>query len=150
MRFHATVFTPHRLIWVADIVTFAECFQAEIDWGAVEREFSSIHRTLSLLQFMTPMSESLMKRAALEQGQMPKGIGEEFDGWPRSSIKDQRAKGWPRILHDTFFPSEWWLRLHYNLDSSDSLLWQRWVGHPLHIFGWVRHLLRERRKQQTD
>ena len=40
-----------------------------------------------------------------------------------------------RILQDTFFPSGWWLRLHYGLDSAQPLFWYRWFRHPLYILG---------------
>jgi hypothetical protein len=72
------------------------------------------------------------------------GIGLDFEGWPRSSLASQRQKGWQRILGDTFWPSEWWLRLHYGLGSGRALFWHRWLIHPLHILGWVQQLLLER------
>jgi hypothetical protein len=59
----------------------------------------------------------------------------------------QRHKGYGSIVHDSFFPAEWWLRFYYGLPSGPStklridpaLWWGRAVRHPLHILGWVRH-----------
>jgi len=39
------------------------------------------------------------------------------------------------MLTDTFVPSEWWLRLHYGLNSAQPLFWYRWFKHPLYILG---------------
>lgn len=140
----AGVFGANRLIWVADIVSFAEHFVAEIDWGRVEERYPLILNTLSLLHFMTPLSKTLLSQVPLEIGRAPQGIGEDFQGWPRSSLAAQRKKGYQRILCDTFLPSEWWLRLYYGLGSAHPVFWCRWVRHPLHILGWVKQLLLER------
>jgi hypothetical protein len=130
-----------RLIWAADIVSFAERFATEIDWEQVKARYPLILNTLSLLHFMTPLSETLLAQAPLKIGRAPQGIGEDFRGWPNASLAAQRRKGYWRILRDSFFPSEWWLRLYYGLGSARPLFWYRWVRHPLHILGWVKHLL---------
>lgn len=141
MAFHTTVFKSNRLIWAADIVSVAERFVAHIDWERVQKQYTLILNTLSLLHFMTPLSEPLLSQAPIRLGRAPQGIGLQFQGWPRSSLAAQREKGHWRILCDTLFPSEWWLRLRYGLGSASSLFWYRWVRHPFHIVGWVKHLL---------
>jgi len=93
---------------------------------------------------MTPLPEALLNQAPLIIGRAPQGIGQDFQGWPRSSLAAQREKGYRRILRDTFFPSEWWLRLYYGLGSAGILFWHRWVRHPLAILGWVKQFLHER------
>jgi hypothetical protein len=49
-------------------------------------------------------------------------------------------------LRDTFFPSEWWLRLRYQLGCARSLrlAWHRWLRHPLYVLGHVARALLER------
>jgi len=86
---------------------------------------------------MTPLSYELLERASIEIGKAPQGIGVEFYGWPRVRHKQ-------RILQNTFFPSEWWLRLRYNLGSTRPLFWYRWVRHPLYIAGQAIRALLER------
>jgi len=140
----ANVFSGTRLIWVADIVSFAEKFIAKINWEKVKKQYPLILNVLSLVHFMTPLSASLQAQASLKIGHEPQGIGVDFQGWPRSSLSAQRHKGYWRILQDSFFPSEWWLRLHYGLESESSLFWYRWVRHPLDILGWIKQLLGER------
>lgn len=133
---------PFRLIWLADIVGLAERFAAEIDWQRIERDYPRILATLSLFHAMTPLSESLLQQARVKIGRMPQGIGLEFQGWPRFSLAQQHAKGYARILYDTFFPSEWWLRLYYGVGTTRPIFWQRWLRHPHHILGFVaRYLL---------
>ncbi|HYN89068.1 MAG TPA: hypothetical protein VER55_11080, partial [Ardenticatenaceae bacterium] len=142
---NATVFDPTRLIWVADIVSFAEHFAAEIDWERLRAVYPLVLDVLSLFDSMTPLSEQLRATARLEIGTVPHGVGEEFSGWPRSSLAAQRAKGYARIVRESFVPSEWWLRMHYGLGTARPLFWYRWVRHPVEILGWAVHLLRERR-----
>jgi hypothetical protein len=139
-----TAKTPIRLIWVADIVSFAECFVEELDWERIRRQYPIILNTLSLLHFTTPLSETLLDKAHLKIGREPQGIGVDFQGWPRIGLVHWRGKSYWRILRDTFFPSEWWLRLYYMLGSTRQLFWYRWVWHPLEILRRGRLGLLER------
>jgi len=144
MRLSAGVFGANRLIWAADIVSFAERFVADVNWSHVQARYPSVLKTLSLLHFLTPLSAPLLTQAGIRPGDEPEGIGADFAGWPRASLREQRAKGWGGILRDTLFPAEWWLRLYYELGGADPLWFARWVRHPLHIAGWVRQLALER------
>jgi hypothetical protein len=141
---HVNVWDFGRLIWVADIVSWAERFVTQIDWEHIRRQQRDIIDTLSLLHFMTPLSEELLDRAGIEIGRVPQQIGEEYQGWPRVDRSVWRAKGSWRVLHDTLLPSEWWLRLRYRLGSSRPLFWYRWIRHPLHILGHVARVAAER------
>jgi hypothetical protein len=149
MILRASVFNPTRLIWVADIVTYAEHFVEEIDWEQIKAQYPLVLNVLSLLHFMTPLPERLLNHAPLKIGRAPRGIGQDFMGWPRSSLAHQRKKGYRHLLLDTFLPSEWWLRMHYGLDSVCPIWWYRWVRHPLEILGWVKQLLLERLRGHT-
>jgi len=140
-----------RLIWLADLVSLAEHFAAEIDWPRVNPH---ARNALALCHWLTPLSKELLKTAALNPGRPPSGIGQEFQGWPRFSLAAQRPKGHTAILRDSFFPAEGWLRFYYGLPPAPStklrinpstklrigpaFWWSRWVRHPLHILGWVR------------
>lgn len=144
VAYHANVWEPIRLVWVADIVGFAERFAYQIDWQRIARHYPLILNTLSLFHFITPLSPTLRQQAPIKIGRRPGGMAEEFQGWPRTSVAYQKDKGWRRILYDSFFPSEWWLRLHYGLDSYQSLVWYRWLRHPVHILARLKQLLQER------
>ncbi|MFP4396033.1 MAG: nucleotidyltransferase family protein, partial [Anaerolineales bacterium] len=141
-RLSSGVFGANRLIWVADIVGYAEHFASEIDWTQLAARYPIVINTLSLLHFLTPLSEKLLASAPIPLGAPPRGIGLEFEGWPRTSLAAQREKGAWRILRDTFAPPAWWLRLYYGLGSAAPLVVTRWLRHPWHILGWVAHLIR--------
>lgn len=132
---HVNVWDYARLIWVADVVSLSERFVREIDWERVRRQSPMVLDTLSLLQWMTPLSDELISVAGVQIGCAPHGIGVEYAGWPRV----QGAR-----LRDTLFPSEWWLRLRYRLGSARPLFCYRWVRHPLYILGHVARTLLER------
>jgi hypothetical protein len=135
------VFQPIRLISIADLVSLAERFAAEIDWPHVNPR---VRNALALCHWLIPLSEDLRRGAALNPGRPPQGIGRDFQGWPRSSLAAQRIKGYGGIMRDSFFPPEWWLRFYYGLPSGPALWWGRLVRHPLHILGWVAHYYRHR------
>ncbi|MBN1220169.1 MAG: nucleotidyltransferase family protein [Anaerolineae bacterium] len=148
---HGTVvnalFATPRLIWLADIVSLAERYATEIDWPRLQTRYPLVLNTLSLLHTMTPLSDTLLNRAALKPGRVPQGLGKPFRGWPNASLSSQRPKGYRRLLLDTFFPSEWWLRLYYGLGSIRPVFWCRWLRHPLRIMGWSAQLLWQQVKQ---
>lgn len=130
-----------RLIWMADLVSLAERFAAEINWRRVNPR---IRNVLGVCHWLTPLSEELLRTAHLNPGRPPNGIGQEFQGWPRYALAAQQHKGYGGILRDSFFPSEWWLRFYYGLPSGWAVWWGRAVSHPLHIWGWVGHYFKNR------
>lgn len=136
---HINVASGHRLLWMADVVGLAERFAAEIDWQQVRAAHPVVLNVLAMLHFTLPLSPSLRERAGIGDAPPPRGIGQDFTGWPHASIAAQRAagKGYGRILCDTFFPPEWWLRLHYGLHPRQALWSYRWLRHPLEIAGWA-------------
>jgi hypothetical protein len=141
---HVNVWDFARLIWVADVVSFAEHFAGAIDWSLLRRRYPAVPDTLSLLHFLTPLSEEVLNLAGIQVGSAPQGIGMEFQGWPRAPLGAGREQGYLRLLRDTLLPSEWWLRLRYALGSGRSLFWYRWLRHPLHISGHVARTFLER------
>jgi hypothetical protein len=145
LTYHTSVWELFRLVWVADIVAFAGRFAAEIDWERVAVRYPLILNTLSSLHFMVPLPEQLRAQAPLRLGRSPQGLGQDFAGWPRASLAElRRQKGYRHIVRDTFYPSEWWLRLRYGLGSARPLFAYRWLWHPLHIVGWIcAHLLEQ-------
>lgn len=145
------IFSSWRLIWIADLVSLAERFAAEIDWSRVNPR---VRNALALCHWLTPLSADLLRAAALTPGRPPSGLGQEFQGWPRFSLAAQCHKGYGRILRDSFFPAEWWLRFYYGLPAAPStklrpdpvFWWRRWLRHPLHILGWVGRYFVDRAK----
>ncbi|CAG0927379.1 hypothetical protein TFLX_00419 [Thermoflexales bacterium] len=141
---HVNAWDSPRLIWVADIVSWAERYATAIDWERLRQQYPPVLNTLSLLHAMTPLSENLRSCAKIKVGKAPSGIGIDFQGWPRIPRTAWRAKGYRRVWFDTLYPSDWWLRLRYRLGCTRSLAWYRWVRHPLYIMGHVVRVLLEK------
>jgi hypothetical protein len=75
---------------------------------------------------------------------MPEGIGRAFRGWPRIYFRQWKNLGLGPFLKETFWPSEWWLRLYYGIGPDDPFFMARWVKHPLFILKFILHRLRRR------
>lgn len=135
LSYHASVWEPIRFIWVADMIAYAEKFVDQIDWTFVRQQFPSVLKRLSLFHAMTPLSPQLLEATAVPTGASITRLGEEFGGWTRDEQGLLTAKNRRQRLIETVFPSEWWLRLHYNLDGVQSCFWQRWLLHPLYVLG---------------
>ena len=134
-----------RLIWVADFVSLVEKYVDEIDWDLVKNRYPQIWHILPVFHYLTPWSENVLKTLQIDVARSPKGVGQTFQGWPHSSLAEQRKKGIRRFLGDTFWPSEWWTWLYYGADRrSIKWWWIRLVRHPLHIGSWVLQYLRKR------
>lgn len=141
---HTNVFEAIRLIWVADVVGFAERFVDQIDWARIERVFPVARNVLALFGTITPLSAELRRAARLPADLRPP-LDLDFHGWPRASLAALREeKPLSRVVHDTFLPPEGWLRLRSGLGLNAPLLWQRWVRHPIHILGHVADIARRR------
>lgn len=134
---HVNVWDLARLIWMADLVSYAEQFAEEIDWDLVRSRAPEVLGTLSLLHFLTPLSKTLLDQAGLKIGRAPRQIGADFQGWPRTRRKHWSGEGFWHIIRETLLPSDWWLRLRYGVSGERSLFWYRWVRHPLHMLGQV-------------
>ncbi len=132
----AAIISPIRLIGVADLISLAERFVAEINWMQVP---FSVRNALALFQRLTPLSGELLRAGAIDVGDLPEVIEDkrfwDFEGWPRSSLAARREKGYLGLLRDTFYPTEWWLRLYYGVGSGPALLWAKWVRYPLRTVG---------------
>ncbi len=140
----AQISQSFRLIWVADVVGFAEKFVSKINWQRVKQDYPRVIQILALFHHIMPLSDTLQEQAGIKPGRPPNDIGKEFSGWPRYSVKMmRRSKSYPQIVRDTLFPPEWWLCLYHGVAPSQGLNKVRWVGHPLHISSFVVQLLRK-------
>ncbi len=134
---HVNIWDFPRLIWTADVLGYAEAFASEINWAALDSRAPEIIRLLSLLHHTSPLSQNLLDLAGIRPGRAPAGLGMDYQGWPRVDSSRRRLRGLGRTLRHTLLPSEWWLRLRYNLGPTRPLLSARWVCHPLHILAQI-------------
>ena len=109
--FNNSGFDSMRLMWVADIVNFANRFAAEINWQKVRRCYPSVLHALTLLHPISPLSDEVISCANLQPATSPAAVGMDFQGWPVLPVHLWQQKGYKRVVEDTLFPSPWWLRL---------------------------------------
>jgi hypothetical protein len=128
-----------RYVWIADLVSLVEKFAAQIDWERLKNQRPRTYNALPLLHFLTPWSEDTLQYLPFEIPKEPKGVGQDYSGWPRRRLVGRRSESVQAILKDTFAPPEWWLRLFYGVGDKPSWLWNRWLRHPLHVLEWVGH-----------
>ena len=133
-----------RLIWAADITGFAGRYAGDVDWERIGRLYPFVIGTLALLSFLTPLPGALEPVVPIRSSARPAGVGEGYRGWPGAPLARHGLKGSVPMLKETFFPTEWWLRLYYGLGTGRSVYYHRWLGHPLHILTHVGRLVRRR------
>jgi len=144
LRSHVNVWDDARFIWIADVVSYVECFCAEIDWERVRQQYPQVLGMLSALHAMAPLSDEPLRCASIAVGPAWGDADVAYRGWPRVRVGEGREWGYRRILRETFAPAEGWLRLRYGLGAGRSLTWYRWVRHPLHLLGQVGRVVLER------
>jgi len=131
-----------RLIWVADILGYAERFVDQINWPGLKARRPFVWSALALLGQWTPRPESVQPHfPAPGAGRRPRGVGEGYRGWPACPLASPERRRLDLYLRDTFWPPEWWLRLHYGLGPAGPLAPTRWLGHPGRILRGVGHKL---------
>jgi hypothetical protein len=142
MRHLAAQVARPRLIWVADVVGFAECFQEELDWAEIRTRQPLVASTLALLGDLVPLPESLRRRLGPPPaGRPPRGVGQGYRGWPARPFGAPDRGPLLSYLGDTFLPPEWWLRLHYGLGPGGRVFPTRWFRHPAAVLRGAAHKL---------
>ncbi|WLE99253.1 MAG: nucleotidyltransferase family protein [Candidatus Electrothrix communis] len=143
-------FEPFRLIAVADLVSIIEKYITEIDWKHLQQYYPQVWNILPLLHCLTPWSNALLQEIKLPVQAAPNKAGEYFHGWPCAKVAAQRQQGknnWD-IVRDAFFPSEWWVCLHYGAGGITQRLWYRYIYHPWQIVQWLVRYGKEYFKKQ--
>jgi hypothetical protein len=129
-----------RMIWAVDIVAFAARFASNIDWEDLARRFPWVIGTLSLLGLYLPLPATLESRLPVPGNGMPEGVGRGYLGWPGTTFASCSGRERRKLLSETLFPAEWWLRLYYGLGINRTVYYHRLLGHPAHICGHVGRL----------
>jgi hypothetical protein len=141
------IFSSVGLIWVADIVGYAERYRDRVDWERVAAHSPLVPHTLALLHFLTPLSEDLIARAHLSIGQEPPGLWNDFRKGPRTTPEERFATGYRGAIAEALAPSEWWLRLTSGLGSAAPLRSRHRVQHMVYLVRRFHHLARRQKKK---
>ena len=70
-----------QVIWMADVVGFAETFLSAIDWARVRRLYPFVLSALSLYQCLGAIPDRVLDAAGVEVGTPPRGIGQDYRRW---------------------------------------------------------------------
>lgn len=126
---------PLRLIWIADLVGYAERFADSLDWAALRRiEPGLTGRLATCAAFSQPGARP------------PDGIERYYQGWLRRTSADIEQVGAWTFLRDSLFPSAWWLCLYYGWSGARPSLWALRARHWAHLLQFA--LVRWRRAHE--
>ncbi|HEY3231544.1 MAG TPA: nucleotidyltransferase family protein [Roseiflexaceae bacterium] len=134
-------YEPLRLIWVADLISIVEAWVDGLDWERVRWQYRAAWNVLPLLHSLSPWSDSVLERLRPPIARLPAGAGAAYQGWPRFTLAEQRSKGLWRIVRDSFFPSPWWLRVHYGEGPSRAGYWRAWLAHQRWLWQQIGHVV---------
>ncbi len=132
--------TRLKLIWCVDIVYFASHFESEINWPQLSKIFPQLINALRLVDYIIPLPENLRPHIPPNTRPMPAGTGVTI--LPLSNILHQPVKQRVKAL---LYPSNWWLRLYYGIPPESSLLFTRWLHHPMQVLRWISRRIRASR-----
>ena len=125
-------FQPFRLIWIADLVSLVEGFDAQIDWSRVPPR---IRRALTVMNWLTPFETECPAPSPTPERQAAR-----LRGWPLSVTPAQNPEEYRSNMPKAFRPSRWWLHVYYGLGIGPGSEWARLgllVWHPFHLLWWV-------------
>ncbi len=128
----------YKIINAADVISLVEKNFENLDWEKIRAIYPEVLNVLPLFHYLTPWQKQIAERIMSRNASRPAGAGRPFQGWPQLRLREQLGKGFWKILHDTFLPAEWWLKMYYGSSGRFSCYWHRFITHPRHIFWWVR------------
>lgn len=146
---------PFRLLTVADIARLAILHKETIAWSRVAAEFPAVLQTLALVDRLVPLEEL----GDVAEFRHAAGIRPtrrlSFEGWPPEPLRREggRRGSVARLIRDTLFPPEWWMRLSdgVGLRPSAPVVW---VGHWSRLVSRVVrrawYLRRHRQRSRAD
>jgi hypothetical protein len=123
-----------RLVWIADVVGYAARYHDDIPWEALRHRYPFVLNALSLLHLVTALPRELLDHVTPAQVDSLRGVGVTCK--PLAAML-WRGRPWRDIRQDLFAPSDWWLRLYYELGDSSWLWWHRSVRHPVRVGRWL-------------
>jgi hypothetical protein len=110
-----------RLLGAADIISLVEQWHDRIDWERVQHCYPQVFHALSMFHFLTPWSDAVIERFQWKLDRRPAGVGEVYAGYPRQVWAEHVRRGLWRSLRETFWPSEWWVRMYYGWPAGRSV-----------------------------
>lgn len=135
--------SPLRFIHIADLVSLVEARFKQIDWGRLIECYPQVYQVLPLLHYLTPWSPQVMEKLSFELNKAPQDVGLDYQGWPRHRLRrGGQFIDW-EVVKQTIAPPEWWQRLYYAAGGRSAMFRARYIRHPIHLFEWLGHYMRE-------
>jgi Uncharacterised nucleotidyltransferase len=106
---------PHalRMIWVADVVGYAEGFCERLDWERIGRQYDVVLNVLGLAHALTPLPPPVLRHVPPLALEGLSAAREDEEAWsaPMSPIAGAAAR--LRQLGRVLNPPAWWLQVKY-------------------------------------
>ncbi len=131
-------YEPYRLMHVADIVSLAEKYLADLNWFQIQRETPTLVNSISCFHYLTPWSEAVSIQLGYDLRKQPWGVGHPFSGWPLRKIKHEKSCNFPALFKETMIPSQWWLQVYYGYLQGLGYWKARCIDHPRTIWRWAK------------
>jgi hypothetical protein len=110
---------PLRLIWIADIVGFAEVTADRIDWETLARLDPVVVNVLGLAGGVTPLPQTLVPHVPTAVAHRMRAISSEDDAWTWVPPRHEPGGHWMRFRR-SLDPPAWWLAVKYSGDGRGS------------------------------
>ncbi len=133
-RHTAEVTSLMRLIWMADLAGYVTRYLDVIPWEDLRRRSPFVLNALSLVHLVTPLPPAVLARVGPPRLAPLGGVG--VNGKPLTEIF-RSGRSIRDISADVFNPSDWWLCFYYGVHTRASLVWHRFVRHPLRVAAWL-------------
>ncbi len=126
-----------KLINVMDVIGLAQYLVAQERSGGLKElgdRYPHVLNTLRCLHAYTPLPVALQEQVGDLPSRPINGVGEIMVSLRTALMGRYSVVQRLRLM---FRPSDWWLYLYYNANPNRSLLWVKWVKHPLRIANWL-------------
>jgi hypothetical protein len=124
-----------KLINVMDVIGLAEHIAAKGELNELAKRYPHVINTLRCLHVYTPLPVSLQQQVGQLPTQPISGVGEIMVSLRAAMLGGRHS--FTKRVRLMLRPSDWWLYLYYNANPNKSLVWIKWVKHPLRILNWL-------------
>jgi hypothetical protein len=112
-----------------------------LDKDEIENKFPFVLNLFTLLHYLSPLPPLLQQWIKPSDAPAPSGVGKGFV--PMSKTMAKYSNPIRQLVHLLDAP-DWWLHGFYNIKPENTIVWTRWVSHPLQIGRWIYRRIKAR------
>ena len=142
-------YEPFRFIHVADVVALVEGHCATINWSGLAAVMPQWPAVLAAFHWLTPWTDEVHGRVALDTRATPAHPGEPYQGWPLRRLNTVPLRQYPHLAYATLWPSRWWVQVYYGQARGLSYGRARLFEHPRTLWRWLKTYWRHCMKRAT-